>query len=466
MGADHHPGQNNEDVLTVNGHRVWPAFDLYCPTQRPLYHVTRASPGNRKYPMVKMSMPSKWATKVGCDESVVNLDDVYNFVERKRISSSGKHRRKTVEMGRRSFQSQLEMSRPQSCISQFNKPRQSTNKPILLKRSTMDSIPIDALHDQHYRPRSVAESEISSSVQNHCCELMGPTICTSCSKRNTILINRAQNQSSFTNYKMTTENIATVTMVKRVLPHLSTREIQHKLDNGAISYPTSVHSKHADKYRTESETSDELHDEQVKIPPLDLFRLRCQEIKRKTTTPMFFNSIRQLNQKIVSGTVDKDIGRFCPIKKEIKRSESPFPVFVSPKKNSIQEPSYKAYFDPPLLEKENQTDPFAPSPHQNVEDDVMLKQQPKRLDSDSEDDFLHDYLSTARLDEGPEESTEKKPFDPPLLPKENQIEEPSFFAGSVIPYTLPERAPDKLGSCFDLSRIHGESTSSDSDNDA
>ncbi|ESO84971.1 hypothetical protein LOTGIDRAFT_168229 [Lottia gigantea] len=475
MGADkwfkdlQRSNSSEFDVMAISGNKIWPSYDLHYPSKRPLHHVNRATPGNRKYPLVRMSLPIKTlATTVqpSSTEQQIQFDDVFKYVERQRVRSSCHSRRQTVENGRRSVQSRLEMSRPQSCITSSSVSRP---KPLLPRRSTMDSISMLSSLDNTTRPISVADSEVSSFVQKHCCELMGPSVCTSCSKKNTILINRARSQSSMSSYRVTTENIATVAMVQRILPQLTSSEIQEQLENGGICRLQRVNCWNRDKYINEDDGDDE--EKRDKIPTLNLAKLRFKNMVKKTTTPNYFRNIRQLNQKVVSGAVDLGENRFFPIKNEPKRTESPYPVFVSPKKNSLaSEPKFKAYYEPPLLEKDDQIDPFAATSVTSDSDDAMLRQQPKRLDSDSEDDI--DCLSTSRLDDVPDsprednemENTEKAPYDPPLLPKENQIEEPSFFAGSVIPYTLPERAPDKLGS-FDMSRLNGELTSSESENE-
>lgn len=135
-----------------------------------------------------------------------------------------------------------------------------------------------------------------------------------------------------------------------------------------------VKTKKRQKTKT-SEISTVVHSDN---PIYALTKLKLK-LKDATSSPLFFIDLKGIQSKILSGEVDRkkhlikppdDRGRLKSAissrstsssnksslsKKGLKLAETLMPVFVSPRKVQIcQEPTYKAYYEPPLLSKRRQ----------------------------------------------------------------------------------------------------------------
>lgn len=180
------------------------------------------------------------------------------------------------------------------------------------------------------------------------------------------------------------ENLTTAAIVRKYLPGLSEQEVEDKIARGEIARPSfRKQNKHPEFSDEEDETKPKFTNKKVTIAD------SAKDKKGKMLVPtkpneLFFTNIRDLNSKIISGNVDRNVGFSNTVKKVIKKekhlsSKNYFPTFVSPRKIvMVKETNYKTYFEPPLIEKAKQ--------------DV----------------------------------------------------EPAFFAGSSGEYTLPEKLPDEL----------------------
>lgn len=158
------------------------------------------------------------------------------------------------------------------------------------------------------------------------------------------------------------ENLTTAAIVRKYLPDLSEPEIETKLARGEIARPsmfrktnkqiefsdeeTDAKPKHTNKKVTIMENSKEKRDNSAKIT-------------QKKPSDLFFTNIRDLNNKIIKGNVERNVGFSEAARKVMKKDKtslkSQFPTFVSPRKvTMLKETNYKTYFAPPLIEKAKQ----------------------------------------------------------------------------------------------------------------
>ena len=221
---------------------------------------------------------------------------------------------------------------------------------------------------------------------------MGPSLCRECHKLSSRNAIRELTESSFPGLKVSQQNVVTATLVKQFFPNLSHEEVQAKVARGDVARTSFLNYLRGERAQS-------IH-EPVPTDASDLSRVRKTEqaayiIARlkmkmkhfgKTSTPLYFSNIRDLNYKLLKGTVNRELVKFKPKPSKLSvpimndpSGDSLVSVFVSPRKvKMIEETSYKVF------------------------------------------------------------------YGPPLLPKESQLYNPAFFAGSDQEYQLPERLPDTL----------------------
>ena len=277
------------------------------------------------------------------------------------------------------------ISRPPSTFSSLSHIRASQRTPGTV--SSRASSGVSVLH-----PNTPNMDDLQAATVEQCCEVMGPSLCRECHKLSSRNAIRELTESSFPGLKVSQQNVVTATLVKQFFPNLSHEEVQAKVARGDVARTSFLNYLRGERAQS-------IH-EPVPTDASDLSRVRKTEqaayiIARlkmkmkhfgKTSTPLYFSNIRDLNYKLLKGTVNRELVKFKPKPSKLSvpimndpSGDSLVSVFVSPRKvKMIEETSYKVF------------------------------------------------------------------YGPPLLPKESQLYNPAFFAGSDQEYQLPERLPDTL----------------------
>ncbi|XP_069135385.1 uncharacterized protein [Argopecten irradians] len=340
---------------------------------------------------VMQSTPTRPAMKVvQPTELTLSLDDIYRVAERERLTYSAKSRHQGVVAAHESVRNKLEglnRSRPNTSASRYiHAVRRETMTPKSIRSEPLPSRVSSRQEGDSYIDELEKHYTINpSSPSPICCEIMGPKTCRECNRYHIQTMNRAKTDAQFRTLRISNENIAVASILKRYLPDLSYEEIQDKVARGEIA-----------RHRVPNSSLDpdeeyEREREKKRQQPFVEARLQRQATnyeKCKKLSQMFFANVRDLNFKINNGKVMRSIG-FTENKSDAARARMVLqkwrvadpvtPAFVSPKKIvMMKEPKYKTF------------------------------------------------------------------FAPPLLPKESQNPEPSFFAGSSDGYKLPDKLPDEI----------------------
>ncbi|XP_033740209.1 uncharacterized protein LOC117327373 isoform X2 [Pecten maximus] len=340
---------------------------------------------------VMQSTPTRPAMRaVQPTELTLSLDDIYRVAERERLTYSAKSRHQSVAAAHESVRNKLEglnRSRPNTSASRYiHAVRRETMTPKSIRSEPAPSrvssrqegdLYIDEL-EKHFTINPASPSPI-------CCEIMGPRTCRECSRYHIQTMNRARTDAQFRTLRISNENIAVASILKRYLPELSYEEIQDKVARGEIA-----------RHRVPNSSIDpdeeyEREREKKRQQPFFEARLKRQATnyeKSKKLSQMFFVNVRDLNFKINNGNASKSLG-FTENKSDAARARM-------------------------ALQKWRVADPVTPS-FVSPKNIVMMK-----------------------------EPVYKTFFAPPLLPKESQNPEPSFFAGSSDGYKLPDKLPDEI----------------------
>ncbi|XP_060080238.1 uncharacterized protein LOC132559622 [Ylistrum balloti] len=340
---------------------------------------------------VMQSTPTRPAMRpIQPTEMTLSLDDIYRVAERERLTYTAKSRHQSVVAAHQSVRTKLEglnRSRPNTSASRYiHAVRRETMTPKSIRSEPAPSrvssrqegdYHIEEL-EKHYTINPASPSPI-------CCEIMGPRTCRECSRYHIRTMDRARTDAQFRTLRISNENIAVASILKRYLPELSYEEIQDKVARGEIARHRVPNSS------IDSDDEFEKDRDRKRQQPFIDARLKRQATnyeKCRKLSQMFFVNVRDLNFKINSGKVSKSLG-FTENKSDAAKARAVLqkwrvadpvtPSFVSPKKIvMMKEPEYKTY------------------------------------------------------------------FAPPLLPKESQNPEPSFFAGSSDGYKLPDKLPDEI----------------------
>ncbi|XP_046365475.1 uncharacterized protein LOC124141485 isoform X1 [Haliotis rufescens] len=377
-------------LLEINGRGINIRTGSITP-RRFMGVVSRSAPMTRCVGQPNMSLSYKRNICTPGDIKTLSVDDIYLLAEKERARSSYRNRRHVLELAQKDVRRDDGLSRPHSSASRILHKQQSLTPSIDPRdgRSRISSAQ-STLKPNTPDPDDELLDEMRSS---HSCEVMGPSACEECRKSKSRAKSRDHADASFPSLRVTQQNITTSTLVKRLYPGMSNTDIQTKIARGEIarSHLPKALQCHPVPHKKPDEDDDSTRREKLKQNEKTAFtiaRLK-HKLKRGTpSTPMYFHNIRDLNYKIMSGKVPRELGfsnvskSHASKKNETRREstvDSLFPVFVSPRKVTMyKEPSYKTY------------------------------------------------------------------FGPPLLPRASQKPEPSFFAGSDFEYKLPERLPDKL----------------------
>lgn len=156
------------------------------------------------------------------------------------------------------------------------------------------------------------------------------------------------------------ENLTTAAIVRKYLPRLSDQEVEDKLARGEIARPSL--KKQFYKHLAFSDEEDDARTKIMhkKVTIADPEKDKNGKMIPKKPNELFFTNIRDLNNKIITGDVDRNVGFSGVVRRVIKKDKpismkNHFPTFVSPRKvTMVQETNYKTYFEPPLIAKAKQ----------------------------------------------------------------------------------------------------------------
>ena len=183
-------------------------------------------------------------------------------------------------------------------------------------------------------------------------------MCQECRKNRIRQLEKERSDQFFPTIHPSEENLTTTAIVKKYLPGLSYPEIEDKIARGEIAKPTL-------RLRSKSvEFSDEEDDSKQKVISTKKVTIieNDDDKNPKRVTPrqsaLFFADIRDLNNKIITGSVDRNIGFTLSKKLESKQqstTQNYFPTFISPRKASMnQDVKFKTFYEPPLIPKASQ----------------------------------------------------------------------------------------------------------------
>ena len=183
-------------------------------------------------------------------------------------------------------------------------------------------------------------------------------MCQECRKNRIRQMEKERSNHLFPTLQPTDENLTTAAIVKKYLPGLSYPEIEDKIARGEIAKPTLRRRSKSVEFSDEEEDPKQKIINTRKVTIMDNDDERKYPLVTKKTSGLFFSNIRDLNSKIVAGTVDRNIG-FTVSKKIEKKlvtsAQNFFPSFISPRKASLmQDTKFKTYYEPPLIPKASQ----------------------------------------------------------------------------------------------------------------
>jgi hypothetical protein len=339
----------------------------------------------------------------------IRVDDIYTIAEQERLCYSARGRRHAVARAQRQAYKMEEVykTRPHTSASGYI---DSYRREMVTPTKSIRSEPVPSRvssraggdFDEEYEPEEYPINYINTP--SVCCEVIGPQACEECIQAHRRRTEREKFNARFPTLKMSSQNITTSALLKRYFPDLTHEDILIKLARGEIAKP-SIPSRPVCRSQNDKQS----HDRNAMLPSnpresTGIGRAKQSSIQKKIKS-MFFVNIEDLNMKINSGKVSRSLGfNHQPTKKKTTSSEfqAVFPSFVSPRKVN--------------------------------------------------------FISEA--------SGRKFHYEPPLLPKENQVQEPGFFAGSNATYELPERLPDTIefvkdGQTIDESALEAEQSDTD-----
>ncbi|XP_060597809.1 uncharacterized protein LOC132751634 isoform X2 [Ruditapes philippinarum] len=330
-----------------------------------------------------------YKTKSSADIFAISVEDIYLSAERERLNYSSAVRRQNLAHAQSQTQFFRQghispISRPNTSASRhINTLRRDTNTPIsawsepnisrpnsivphpelrLLVENDGDVSNVDDEEEDfdmhHHTPLTVTFSPVS---RGECCEILGPQLCYECRKNRIRQVNRERSDMFFPTLEPSEENVTTAAIVRKYLPGLSEQEVEDKLARGEIARPSyKKHNKHIEFSDEEEEIKLKHTYKRVTIAGTGNGKNIKSGMQPKPSE-LFFTNIRDLNYKIIAGSVDRNVGfanaARTLVKKEQKTltAKNHFPTFVSPRKvTMIQKTQYQTYFEPPLIEKSKQ----------------------------------------------------------------------------------------------------------------
>ncbi|XP_041350903.1 uncharacterized protein LOC121369891 [Gigantopelta aegis] len=382
---------SDAEVLSISGAGI----DLRTGSaiRRRSKFVVRSAPVSRSCTrqssnFIPPKRPSTWASSappVSGKTPSISVDDVLHVADKERAKSAYLNRRQVLVQAQKRVRHDETISRPPSTFSSLSHVRVSQRTPGTV--SSRASSGVSVLH-----PNTPNVDDLQAATVEQCCEVMGPSLCRECHKLSSRNAIRELTESSFPGLRVTQQNVVTAALVKRLLPHISQDEIKMMVAKGDIARTTFLNYLRGERAESVQEPAptdspDSSRTRKTEQAAYIIARLKMK-MKHfgKASTPLYFCNIRDLNYKLLKGTVNRDLVKFkpkpsklCVPKMDDPCADSLCPLFVSPRKvKMIEETSYKVFYGPPLLSKESQT------------------------------------------------------------------ANPPFFAGSDLEYKLPERLPDKL----------------------
>ncbi|XP_064627794.1 uncharacterized protein LOC135487685 [Lineus longissimus] len=322
--------------------------------------------------------------------SVVKVEDIYRWADKEQRRSTDSHKRDTLT----SIHAQLLKESDIKMLASWSRPKTSVGLPTLPRPNSQSpekmrsrSVASGVHRDRNITPFplncSRAESRVNEDLDDvtplsrQCCEVLGPTACNHCMR-----VNKRHNQSdrcesAFPSLHVSEQHFTTALLLKRYFPGTPTYELQNRVASGHI-YPSTPRKE---KFMNKPSR---------KIKPPG--KSNWASIAPDGASWTFFQGIRDLNQKIVSGRMHRRSHRY-------------------------------------------QID--SPADMQRLTEAGVLNSSDSRPVS---------RMVTRRLDK----VEKKKPefvleYDPPLCTKEAQQTKNVFFAGEEqTNYDLPERLPEKL----------------------
>ncbi|XP_062611609.1 uncharacterized protein LOC134273432 isoform X2 [Saccostrea cucullata] len=329
------------------------------------------------------------SSSIRISESVsISVDDIYNIAERERLCYSARGRRHAVAAAQSQTYKMDDVykTRPHTSASGYIS---NYRRDLVTPTKSIRSEPVPSRVSSRAGGDFDDENDTDDYPINYintpsvCCEVIGPQACEECIRAHRRKIEKEKFDARFSNLRISSQNITTSTLLQRYFPHLTHEDIMVKLARGEIAVPNTP-TRPVCRDQNDKRLRDRNAETQRRSQEsVKISRAKQSSLQKKIKSTLFFVNIEDLNMKINSGKVSRSLGFNCqPTKKKTISTEfeSVFPSFVSPRKVS--------------------------------------------------------FISEA--------SGRKFHYEPPLLPKENQIHEPGFFAGSDSSYKLPERLPDTI----------------------
>ena len=367
---------------------------MTCAVPPPASTVGTASPA--------LSMASSLST-LNLDTDISNepvlklsLDDIHRTLEYERSRSQQQSRCEAIKSAHTRMlkiyaRARYDRHGPTESMSlpSFSRPQTGISRESTRARSAVTlPAPPSALRTTRLciRVQSALNDDLEpavSSLCRQCCEILGPQSCHQCGRIQRRQRDMRRYEHTFPCLRQGDTDFSTSVVVKKCMPLMETDHIENLVAHGSISKPNFKETLQ----RLKAEAL--MNEEEAEAKR----RASHKAAVKGRGTYTFFSGIRDLNQKIVSGSVSKKKSGQWGIKltkdpsgKPIANENTSFtellcPMFISPKRLKDVRPAFLAM------------------------------------------------------------------YEPPLLPKASQNVDPAFFAGSEVAYKLPDRLPDQLIDC-------------------
>ena len=183
-------------------------------------------------------------------------------------------------------------------------------------------------------------------------------MCQECRKNRIRQLEKERSDHLFPTIYPSEENLTTTAIVKKYLPGLSYPEIEEKIARGEIAKPTLRLRSKSVEFSDEEEDLKPRMITTKKVTIVDSEDDKSAKPAVMKQSALFFSNIRDLNNKIITGSVDRNVGFTVSRKLESKQqstAQNYFPNFISPRKAAMnQDIKFKTYYEPPLIPKASQ----------------------------------------------------------------------------------------------------------------
>ncbi|KAK3578541.1 hypothetical protein CHS0354_025251 [Potamilus streckersoni] len=340
--------------------------------------------------------------RTGHQATSISLSDIYQLAEREKLSYSATSRRENVERAYEWFRKSDENSRPNTSASGYiNKMNRETITPMSMLSEPLFSRPSSVMRATDTEDYEDDEDDYMSirrtmaNISQDCCEIIGPQLCHECRKNRIREMDKKRYDAFFPTLHASEDNLTATAIVKRYLPKLSYPEIEDRIARGEIQKPSLSKKLRQGPMSREDELNKQVDEAK---PKYEVEREERMRSMRKSTV-FFFANLRALNQKIISGEVNRNDGFSKPTK--LKSETDSF--------LKVDDKCYERESKRKLLKKHGSS----------------MYISPRKVQLESKSKF-------------------QSFFEPPLLPRHCQGADPGFFAGSKEIYNLPERLPEEL----------------------